>query len=87
MNKRQHKKSFINKVYGLSLDNDYVVVGFDLNKINSQQCGRIMNILSKHIDENKLLATFNGCTINMVSLENIKKQRDLLDKKIKELED
>lgn len=86
MNKRQHKKNFINKVYGLSLNNDYVVVEFDTRKTKPTQCFRIMESLSKKVDKNKLLGIADGMSVKTMNLDELVKMRDFLDKRIEELE-
>lgn len=86
MNKRQHKKNFINKVYGLSLNNDYVVVEFDKNRTKPQQCEQIMSMLANKIDRSKLIGMFDVASIKVMNLENIIGHINFLNNKIKELE-
>jgi len=86
MNKRQHKKNFINKVYGLSLNNDYVVVEINTSKTKPRQCSQIMEALSKKVDKNKLLGIADGMSVKTMNLDELVKMRDFLDKRIEELE-
>ena len=68
------------------MNNDYVVVEFDIKKMNPMICGQIMKLLSRNIDKSKLIGVFDGASISTMSLNNIVQLRNMLDKRISELE-
>jgi hypothetical protein len=88
MNKRQHKKNFINKVYGLSLNNDYVIIEFDPYKIRPEDLYEWVRLITTRI-HNKLVVVPNCLHLKQNNDENVKllkAYRDMLDKEIEKLE-
>ena len=68
------------------MNNDYVVVEFDIKKMNPMICGQMMKVLSRNVDKSKLIGVFDGASISTMSLNNIVQLRNMLDKRISELE-
>ena len=62
MNYRQSKKMFKQKVYGLK-DNDYIIMEYDINKINPQMLDFIYNMLHKKLKKDNFIMIPNAISI------------------------
>lgn len=85
MNKRQHKKNFINKVYVLSLYNNYVVLEFDKDKIKPRELDDWARVISKRTKGNLIIIP-NDIQIQTMNIADMKRSRDILNKQIEKWE-
>ena len=77
MNYRQSKKMFKQKVYGLK-DNDYIIMEYDMDKVNPQILDFIYNMLYKELKKDNFIMIPNAISIKSVDKKYVKQIRDKL---------
>lgn len=77
MNYRQSKKMFKQKVYGLK-DNDYIIMEYDINKINPQMLDFIYNMLHKKLKKDNFIMIPNATSMKSIDNKYVKQIRDKL---------
>ena len=77
MNYRQSKKMFEQKVYGLK-DNDYIIMEYDMDKVNPQILDFICDMLYKELKKDNVIMIPNAISIKSVDKKYVKQIRDKL---------
>ena len=77
MNYRQSKKMFKRKVYGLK-DNDYIIMEYDMDKVNPQILDFVCDMLYKELKKDNVIMIPNAISIKSVDKKYVKQIRDKL---------